>query len=347
MTRHEVTPHAGRCPPSRAIDHLASSRHGVITSLEAGPAGLTAAQVKYRVARGIWRRLHAGVFAIAGAPLTWEQRVTAAVLAAGGGGSRRTRRAARLWGLAPMDPQPIVEVTVPRPRLPRLEGTRVHRSLRLSEADRGGVGSIPVTSIPRTLVDLTAVCGLGWIARDGRRAPPQPHDDLAHPRVQRSAERRTGPAADGRASPGRRATRDRGAHQSGLERVVLGILLDGGVAVPAPQHPVTIDDRRYRLDFAWPDRPCRTRGRRVRAALRLRRVPRRPQARPRVGRCRLARPARHRRDGSADDPRRRLRSVGREGEGVARFAPTPEGRVAAVCECAIRSRREALGGCRP
>jgi hypothetical protein len=42
--------------------------------------------------------------------------------------------------------------------------------------------------------------------------------------------------------------------ESGGERVVLGVLLDGGLPAPEPQHPVTIDGRRYRLDFAWPDR---------------------------------------------------------------------------------------------
>jgi Transcriptional regulator, AbiEi antitoxin len=236
------------------IDRLASSRHGVITSRDARTAGLTAAQVKYRVARGIWRRLHAGVFAIAGAPPTWEQRVTAAVLAAGRGALASHTTAARLWELAPMDPQPIVEVTVPRPRLPRLEGTRVHRSLQLSEADRSRVGSIPVTSIPRTLVDLTAVCGLGWIARAMDDVLRRNRTTISH--IRECSDRLNG-------APGRRPTVVRllvaerlgpaVLTESGLERVVLGVLLDGGAAAPVPQHPVTIDGRRYRLDFAWPD----------------------------------------------------------------------------------------------
>jgi very-short-patch-repair endonuclease len=34
---------------------------------------------------------------------------------------------------------------------------------------------------------------------------------------------------------------------------VLGVLLDAGLPAPIAQHPVNVDGRRYRLDFAWPE----------------------------------------------------------------------------------------------
>jgi hypothetical protein len=232
----------------------AARQHGVITLAQAAELGITRDQAAYRVRAGHWRRLHAGVLAVAGAPETFEQAVTAAVLAGEDGALASHSTAAMLWGFPAQDRE-SVEITVPRPRLPRLRGVRVHRTARLDDGDRSVVGGIPTTSIPRTLVDLTAVRGIGWIARAMDEALRANRTIITD--VRRCAERLGG-------APGRRPSVVRllvserlalggGKTESWLERVVLGVLLEAGVPEPVAQHPVTISGRRYRLDFAWPD----------------------------------------------------------------------------------------------
>lgn len=92
------------------------------------------------------------VYRVAGAPVTWEQRVLAAVLAAGPGAAASHRTAAVLWGLLSAG---VIEIVVPRGRTPDLRGVIVHQTRDpIVTATRRG---IPVTTPMRTLVDLGAV----------------------------------------------------------------------------------------------------------------------------------------------------------------------------------------------
>ncbi len=143
---------------------LGARRHGVITTVDARSRGVSTDQLYTRVRQGRLRRVHRGVFVIAGSPDTWERRIAAAVLGAGEGSLASHSTAAALLQLneAPFE---RVEVTVPRHRLPRLDRVLVHRSICLEADDHAATRSIPVTSAARTIVDLTAVRGIGWIAR--------------------------------------------------------------------------------------------------------------------------------------------------------------------------------------
>jgi hypothetical protein len=238
----------------REVTDLARRQHGLVTHAQARARGLSQRSLSRRVASGRLQRLLPGVFVVAGAPETWEQRVLAAVLAAGPGALASHTTAAALWSMPDLDRLPCVEVTVPHPRLPRVAGAQVHRSLLLGEADRAEIDHIAVTSIPRTLIDLTATFGLGWIARamdDALR-----RNRMTVPQIHECSERLGG-------APGRRPsvvrllvaerTGTAALTESGLERVVLGLLLDAGLPAPVAQHRVNVDGRRYRLDFAWPD----------------------------------------------------------------------------------------------
>ena len=131
----------------------------------------------------------------------------------------------------------------------------MHRSAVLAERDAAAVHGIPVTSVPRTLVDLSAVRGIGWLARAMDDAMRRNLTML--PDIRECANRLTG-------APGRRPSVIRllvderfgaggGKTQSGLERVVLGLLLDAGIDEPVPQYEVVVEGHRYLLDFAWPE----------------------------------------------------------------------------------------------
>jgi predicted transcriptional regulator of viral defense system len=112
--------------------------------------------VEWRLRTGAWVAVRPGVYRIAGAPVTWHQRLMAACLASGGVASHRA--GAALWGLEGFEPGPV-EVVVPGPARRRLAGVRVHRTRDLPRADVGEVDGIPVTRPARTLVDLASVAG--------------------------------------------------------------------------------------------------------------------------------------------------------------------------------------------
>ncbi len=78
----------------------------------------------------------------------------AAVLALGPGAVLSHRAAAALHELAGAGP--AIDVTVPR-RARRRPGMRVHQARALDPRDTTSVQGIPVTSIPRTLLDLAGI----------------------------------------------------------------------------------------------------------------------------------------------------------------------------------------------
>jgi len=241
--------------PDGIAAQRAAQQLGLLTHAQLRSAGLSQRQIDGRVRTGRLRRTHLGVFAIAGAPLTWEREAMAAVLAGGMRAVASHSTAAVLWGFPNQERDRPIEITSPRARLPRIGSVRVHRSVHLDDADVRSAGGIPCTSVPRSLIDLTAVRGIGWLARSL-------DDSLQRNRVtvtdiQACAERLTG-------APGRRPSVIRmlvaerlavggGRTESWLERTVLQVLLDAGVPPPVPQYRVIADGHRYRLDFAWPD----------------------------------------------------------------------------------------------
>jgi hypothetical protein len=134
----------------------AARQHGVIARWQAFECGLTKAALDHRVAKGLLIVLHPGVYAVAGAPKTWEQSLMAARLAAGRGAVVSHRSAARLWKLTESGDD-IVEITVPRPGSPRLRGVIVHRSTDLVPHHTMVWQRLPLTNPLRTIVDLEAV----------------------------------------------------------------------------------------------------------------------------------------------------------------------------------------------
>ncbi len=84
----------------------------------------------------------------------------AAVLACGDGAVLSHRSAAELWNLRPSSPAAIDVTAIGRTRhhRPRLI---VHRPRRFEPEDRTMLGGIPVTAVPRTLLDLAEVSPRG------------------------------------------------------------------------------------------------------------------------------------------------------------------------------------------
>lgn len=139
------------------IARLAANQHAVITRAQAFEHGATPSMVQRRLTHGRWTRVDAGVYLIAGAPVTWATRVHAACLASGGVASHRT--AAVLWGLDGYRPgRP--EVSIERGRSYRRADIRTHESTDLDLSSPRTIDGIPTTGADRLLVDLGAV--VGW-----------------------------------------------------------------------------------------------------------------------------------------------------------------------------------------
>lgn len=100
--------------------------------------------------------VYAGVYRLAGAPVTWDQQMLAAALVTRGATSHRA--VALLWGVD-LGPVPPIELTVDRSRAPRPPGVVVHRSTSLTARDIVRRRGIPATNPLRMLVDLGAVVG--------------------------------------------------------------------------------------------------------------------------------------------------------------------------------------------
>ena len=214
---------------------------------------LTPRQVRLAVGRGELVPVHHDVFRIGGHPMTRQRELLAGALAAGPDALLSHRSGVEVHGLTGVSAT-RPEVLVLRPRQPRVPGVVVHTTDRLGDADRDVIGGLPVTSVGRTLFDVSAVVGPRALARlvDGavRRGSVtletlwDVHDALTGRGRRRAVTFRTVLEAwtDG-VRPG----------DSPKEVDVARLLVRAGLPRPEQQHLVTIGGTVHELDLAWPD----------------------------------------------------------------------------------------------
>lgn len=238
--------------PFTDLTRLARRQHGVVTRAQVIDV-LTRHQLEHAIATGRLESVHRGVYRVAGSPESWEQMAHAAALAGGGGAAVSFRAAAHVWNLAGFWEQPPVEITVPHLRRARLHDVVVHDSQILDGIHVDRRHGIPVTSVARTLCDLTASC---WSNEVGRAL-----DDALRRKL--TALRKVQAVFDDLATRGRRrstimrtllAERGPGFDPGGsdAELRMIRTLLDSGLPAPVQQFGVRIGHRTYRLDGAYP-----------------------------------------------------------------------------------------------
>jgi hypothetical protein len=125
--------------------------HGLVRHGDLLASGLTRQAISARVRRGALTRRYRGVYSLAGGPLSREAEFLAVVLAGGDGAALNRLAAAEHWRVwryrAPLS------IVVPSRRT--IAGVEVHRCTNLDPRDVTAHAGIPVTTIERTLVDLT------------------------------------------------------------------------------------------------------------------------------------------------------------------------------------------------
>jgi very-short-patch-repair endonuclease len=237
-----------------AIRRIAGDQHGVFTQLQAKASGISPSAITRRVQGGLWERVHPGVYRITGAATSIRQSFMAATLWAGDGSLLSHGPAARCWGIEGVR-MGRVEVWVPSSCRKQSDAVVLHRGLRLDRADRAVLEGIPITTPTRTLIDIAGrlederlLTAMELAFRNGLTTPDRLSARLA-------ALRRSGRAGSGRleALLDSRAL-GAGAMESRLEARFWRLLLRSSVPTPVRQQWVVVENRRYRLDFAWPDR---------------------------------------------------------------------------------------------
>jgi hypothetical protein len=137
----------------RIIGRLASRAHGVVTRGQLIAAGVTRAEIEHRRSSGALLTQHPGVYRVGHEAPSLEARYLAAVLACGEGAVLSGRAAAYLYGLV-KGPVPQPQVTVINKR--RVRGVKTHQTRHMDRRDVSHHRGIPITTVPRTLVDIAA-----------------------------------------------------------------------------------------------------------------------------------------------------------------------------------------------
>jgi hypothetical protein len=202
---------------------------------------------------GLFVPVHTGVYRHVAVLFDARARLLAAVWGAGAVAMASHRSAAWLWELRDV-PRWRPEVTVAGRSRRSPTRVTVHRTDRLEPADIAHCGGIPVTTVPRTLLDLGGVVDPPVVRQATQdaviRGLVAPEDLLCVlERVGRRGRRGTA------ALRGVVATSFLDERlESRLEQELFELVLRCEVPPPVPQYELRcIDGRRVRLDFAWPD----------------------------------------------------------------------------------------------
>ena len=227
---------------------LITRQYAVLSRAQARASGLSDHQIEYRVASGRWEAVLPGVYKVAGAPVTFRQRLMAAVLWAGEGAVVSHRSAAVLWHLDGVRDR-RAELTVSQHR--NCEGLILHRTDRMPAADRSVRYGMPVTAPARTLIDLAGVV-------DDETLETALEDALRRGLVSAARlEWRLSEVGNGRpgvaALRGLVRERDRVPLESRLEVRFEQLLRSRGLPRPERQRVVHDPGGRRRVDFAYPE----------------------------------------------------------------------------------------------
>ncbi len=142
----------------RALASLAKRQHGAVARDQLIDLGFSPRAITMRVQSRRLRVIHDGVYAVAPQPLSRDGNHTAALLAIRPDPLLSHRSSAARRGF--MAEGRRVHVSIASRSTRRMHGVTVHRPRRIDPEDRVRIGGFPMTSVPRTLLDLGQI--LAW-----------------------------------------------------------------------------------------------------------------------------------------------------------------------------------------
>jgi hypothetical protein len=223
--------------------NLAASQYGIVTRDQMNALGYTDRLIEHALEAGRLQAWHPDVFAVGQGGLSPHGLCQAAVMFRGEGALISHQSAAWLWGLEKKLRIPV-NVSVPWPEVEE-DAIGLHRCPELREEDVTEIERLPVTAVPRTLLDLAAA------ARQYKlEAAIDCADrlDLLDPvAVDRILEEVDGHPGRETLARAMRIYRQNGLTGSGAERRMLAVLAEAGVRPPAVDQVVA----GHELDLYW------------------------------------------------------------------------------------------------
>jgi hypothetical protein len=229
-------------------------QRALITRDQTFQIGFSDSQVSALLGRQVLTEIRPSVYALTGAPPTWEQAVLAAVLSAGRGVYASHETAAHLYRVRRVEQPAHLEVVAGLERKVGLDGVVGHRSRELFDADLASRLGIPCVSAARALVDISGrtrpdelgralddllrrkVCTLDEVRRCAARLHPGPGRSL---RAMHRALAERWPGYD----PG----------ETDLETRAVRAIAKAGLPLPRQQYRMRLRGKPVRIDLAYPD----------------------------------------------------------------------------------------------
>jgi hypothetical protein len=221
---------------------------GVASASQLRALGLGSRAVQQRASAGRLRRLHRGVYAVGHGVLRPEGRRLAAVLACGEGAVLSHRSAASHWGLLERQAA-LIDVTATRSRTGAL-GVRLHRSRSLDARDTTSHQGIPITKVPRTLLDLAATVQPHRLERalaQAERLQLYDHRAIADVIARSNGHRGTGALTKATSREDPKWTRSK------FEDWFRALVREAGLPEPLVNESLAASDHPHLVpDFCWP-----------------------------------------------------------------------------------------------
>jgi hypothetical protein len=238
-------PHPGEKERHQPLAALARRQHGVVSVGQLQALGYSKAAIHRACAAGRLHSLDRSVYAVGHTNLSLHGQCLAAVFACGREAVLSHYSAAWLHGLSRWKPEPF-HVTGPVARRPRMP-VRIHRTRRLADADWALVEEIPVSTVPRLLLDLAACVKAKSLERLVERSEDLGLFDLRA--VEDVLARTVGHHGHGRLRQAIALYKPSSFTRSELEKRFLELCLEAGL----PQPRMNYVEQGFELDCYWPE----------------------------------------------------------------------------------------------
>jgi very-short-patch-repair endonuclease len=223
--------------------NLAARQYGIVTREQLNDLGYSDPAIERAVASGRLHAWHRSVFAVGHQGLGPHGLCMAAVLFRGNGALISYQSAVWLWGLEKKLEIPV-HVSV-RWRGHAQDAIGLHHCPALREEDIAETERLPVTGVPRTLLDYASEAKTLRLERAIDRADRLELLDLAA--VDRITDEVRGHRGRGPLLRAMVIYREKGFTRSGGEKRMLAALADAGIRRPSVNNFI----EGYELDFYW------------------------------------------------------------------------------------------------